>query len=331
VTAALWAGLVAAAVGAAFFSLGELAILSTSRIRLRQWVRRTLEGQAWVRSEDVIERPHRLLSPLLVGRALAAVAAATIAARIAAGGMEAGIFATAAVTALLLAPGLYLLETLAGAVAKARGHQLLPAVTIVIRACSWAFRPVVLAADALTQPLLRAVGASLESPAVAGRRVLEALLDESERAGVVEPAEREIIAGVFEFGRTPVAAILHPIEEMETAPAGARAREISETIRRTGRSRIPIHSRRDPRRIVGMVHVFDLFKLDPDERPHPRRVVAVTPATPCDELLVVMKRRRLHLAVVVEEGRTLGMVAMEDLVEVLIGEIREERHGRRGG
>jgi CBS domain containing-hemolysin-like protein len=324
VTAGLWAGLIAAAVAAAFFSLAELSILSTSRIRLRQWVHRTLEGETWVRSEDVIERPYRLLSPILVGRALAAVTAAMIGARIVAGATDAGIFMTAAATAILFAPGLYLLETLAGAVARARGPQLLPAVSIVLRACWWAFRPIVLAAEALTRPLLGAVGGSVEPQAVMGRRILERLLDESEREGVVEAAEREIIAGVFEFGRTPVRSIMHPIEDVMTASAGARASEITELIRRTGQSRIAMHARRDTRRIVGMVHVFDLFKLGPDDRPHPRRVVTVDPETPCDELLVEMRRRRLHLAVVVAGGSAWGMVTMEDLVEVLIGEIREE-------
>jgi CBS domain containing-hemolysin-like protein len=56
--------------------------------------------------------------------------------------------------------------------------------------------------------------------------------------------------------------------------------------------------------------------------------VVADPETPCDELLVEMKRRRLHLAVVEEGGQAVGIVAMEDLVEVLIGEIREERGGR---
>ena len=324
----LWGVLAVAALGVAFFSLAELAILSTSRIRLRQWVRRALSGRSWVRAEDVIEHPHRFLSPILMGRALAAATAATVAARLVAAWLEAGILATAAVTAILLALALYLLETLAGAVARARAHQLLPAVTFVLRACSWLFRPLVVAADLLTTTVLRLANRPFESRSEAGRRILDALLDESERAGVVESSEREIIEGVFEFGSTPVRAILHPLEDAVTAPAGARARDITALVRETGHSRIAIHARRDPRRIVGMVHVFDLFQLGPDEQPHPRRVVAAGPDTPCDELLVEMKRQRTHLAVVEEGHQALGIVAMEDLVEVLIGEIREERGGK---
>jgi CBS domain containing-hemolysin-like protein len=77
-----------------------------------------------------------------------------------------------------------------------------------------------------------------------------------------------------------------------------------------------------------MVHVFDLFRLSGDDRPRPRPVVLAPRGTPCDDLLLEMKRRRCHLAIVVRSGRAVGMVTMEDLVEELVGEIRDE-HDRR--
>lgn len=323
--------LAVAVLAAAFFALAEIALLSTSRIRLRQWVRQTMEGEHWVRAGDLVEQPHRLLSPILVGHTLAVVAASFLTARLAVARMEADLLSGAAVAVVLLVSILYLLETTAGAVARARGHQLFGAVSLLLRFCAWLFRPLVVAADALAIPLLRAAGSRPEARSLSGRRALESLLDESERAGVVEPAEREIIAGVFDFGRTPVRAVMKPVEEMVVAPAGVRVGEISELIRTTGYSRIPLHGRRDPRRIVGMVHVFDLLKLDPHEIPHPRSVVLAGPDTACDELLVEMKRRRCHLAVVAEAKQAIGMVTMEDLVEELVGEIRDEHDARAEG
>ena len=79
---------------------------------------------------------------------------------------------------------------------------------------------------------------------------------------------------------------------------------------------------------MGMVHVFDLFRLGADDRPRPRPVVFTPPSTPCDDLLLEMKRRRCHLAIVVRGGRAIGMVTMEDLVEELVGEIRDEHDSR---
>jgi putative hemolysin len=325
-----WAGLGAAILAIAFFAIAELALLSVSRIRLRGWVGRTIEGESWVRATDVVERPYRLIAPVLVGRALGVTAAAFFCVRIFAGSTDFSPIRSAAMTALVLTPPIYLLDALIGGVSRARAHQLFPVVSLVLRLSSWVFRPMVVAADALAG-LLRRTIERREPNVAAGRLILEALLDESERAGVVERTEREIIAGVFEFGRKPVEAVMKGFEEVVVAPAGSRAQEISALIRESGYSRIPLHGRHDRRRIVGMVHVFDLFKLAPNQRPHPRRVVMAAPETACDELLIEMKRRRCHLAIVAQAKRAVGMVTMEDLVEELVGEIRDEHEARVGG
>lgn len=322
--------IVAAVIVAAFFALAELAIVSVGRLRLRQWVRDAIESGDPV-AGDVIERPYRLQSPILVGHALAIVAAAAlVASTLTAPGRSP--LAIVAVTTLLLGPPLYVLgEVLPRAVARARGTQLLPAVMVVLRACAWLFRPLTAVADRCTAWVLERAGAPPAESSEARRRGLERLLSDSERVGIVEPGEREIIAGVFEFGRTPARAVMTPVDRMVTAPAGASATRLSELMRSTGYSRIPLR-REGGDRIVGMVHVFDVLKLPPGARPWPRPVVTTDPDAPCDRLLVEMKRRRCHLAVVSDEDRTLGMVTMEDLVEELVGEIRDEHdRGREPG
>ncbi len=314
---------------AAFFGLAELTIVSVGRLRLRHWVRESLGEGDWI-DPEAIERPYRLLSPILVGFAFAVTAAALAFAMERAGApFSAGDAArVAGWTLLILLPPLYLVdEILPRAVARAWGHQLFPAVSVVLRACGTLFRPVIAVADAAVRAVLAITGSPMVHRSAFSRRNLEVLLVESERVGIVEPAEREIIAGVFEFGRTPARTVMTPAERMVTAPAGARAAEVSELIRETGYSRIPLY-RDSPDRIVGFVHVFDLFKLAPEETPRPRRIVKTTPDSPSDDLLFEMKRRRCHLAVVVEDGRAIGMVTMEDLVEELVGEIRDEHDAR---
>lgn len=318
-----------ALLAAAFFALAELTIVSVGRLRLRHWVRESLGDRDWI-DPEAVERPYRLLSPILVGFAFAVTAAAVVVGAERAPASRAladGLRAAAWTTAVLLPPFYVLAEVLPRAVARSHGHQLFPVVSVVLRACGWVFRPVIAAADLCVRAARRAVGAPAEGPTAFGRRSLEVLLVESERVGIVEPAEREIIAGVFEFGRTPARAVMTPAERMASAPAGATASEISGLVRETGFSRIPVY-RESPDRIVGFVHVFDLFRLGPDETPRPRRIVKTTPETPCDDLLFEMKRRRCHLSVVVEDGRSIGMVTMEDLVEELVGEIRDEHDAR---
>lgn len=325
-----WIGVAAAVVVAAFFSLAKLSIASMGRLRLRRWVRQRMETGERMDLQS-LERPFRLLSPILVGQTLTVVAAATLAARAISGDEPAGAGAalrTAGLVGAVLVPPLYLLgETVPRAVARARAHQVFPVVAAVLRGCAWIFRPLTGAADAITRAVQRLVGSGADRPAAEIRRSLETLLAEGERVGVVEPAEREIIVGVIEFGSTPVRAIMTPVDRIAGTSVDATAAEVTALIRRTGYSRIPVWSG-SPERIVGMVHVFDLFKLAPDEPLRPRRVVRTGPDARCDDLLLEMKRRRHHLAVVVENGRAVGMVTMEDLVEELVGEIRDEHDAR---
>ena len=77
--------------------------------------------------------------------------------------------------------------------------------------------------------------------------------------------------------------------------------------------------------IIGMAHVFDVLKAGRDVRPPVRPVAFAAPTKPCNEQLFEMLRARRHLAIVRDEsGRTLGLVTLEDLLEELVGDIRDE-------
>jgi len=326
---AFWLGAAAAILAAGFFSLAEMALVSVGRLRLRHWVQETIRG-GWI-ADDALDHPYRLLSPIMVGHALAVIAAGVLsAAALASGAREEAwdAFRLAAWACLAVLPPIYVFgEILPRAIARARGPRLFRAVSLILLACGWLFRPFTALADRASRFLLGLLGVRVERGGAFTRRSLETLLLESERVGIVEPAEREIIAGVFEFGRTPVEVVMTPRDRMVVAPAAAQAGDITEIIRRTGYSRVPLYLG-TPDRIMGMVHVFDLFRLSAHERPRPRPVVFTPPSTPCDDLLLEMKKRRCHLAIVVLAGRAVGMVTMEDLVEELVGEIRDEHDNR---
>ncbi|HUF89033.1 MAG TPA: hemolysin family protein [Gemmatimonadota bacterium] len=324
-----WLAVTVAILVAGFFSLAELALVSVGRLRLRHWVRETISG-GWM-AEDAIDHPYRLLSPIIVGHTLAVTAAGVLAAAALAGGGRGEAWhglGIAALACVVVLPPLYVFgEVVPRAVARVRGPVLFRAVSLILLVCGWLFRPLTAVADRASRAFLHLAGIEVERGATFSRRSLETLLLESERVGIVEPAEREIITGVFEFGRTPVEDVMTSGDRMVVAPAQAAAGELTEIIGRTGYSRVPLY-RGTPDRIMGMVHVFDLFRLAADDRPRPRPVVFTPPSTGCDDLLIEMKRRRCHLAVVVRAGRAIGMVTMEDLVEELVGEIRDEHDTR---
>jgi CBS domain containing-hemolysin-like protein len=137
-------------------------------------------------------------------------------------------------------------------------------------------------------------------------------------------AEMAMVGGVMTFAQRSVRDVMTPRTALVAVPDGATVADISRAFAESGYSRVPVY-RETLDEIVGMVHAFDLFKLQPGD-PLPIRPVALAPASrTCGDLLVDMQRERRHLAVVLDEfGGTLGIVTLEDLLRALVGEIYDE-------
>jgi CBS domain containing-hemolysin-like protein len=122
-----------------------------------------------------------------------------------------------------------------------------------------------------------------------------------------------------------------PRTNLVAIPEDAPLDDIAAVFAQSGYSRLPVY-RGTLDEIVGMLHAFDLFKLQPGDK-LPIRPVANAPAgRNCGDLLLDMQRERRHLAVVLDEfGGTLGIVTFEDLLEELVGEIFDEFDEGAGG
>jgi putative hemolysin len=89
-------------------------------------------------------------------------------------------------------------------------------------------------------------------------------------------------------------------------------------------SRVPLY-RETPENVIGMLHAFDVLKAEGARTPPVRPVMTATPEQPANELLFGMLRARRHLAIVRgSEGTLAGIVTLEDLLEELVGDIRDE-------
>ena len=139
-----------------------------------------------------------------------------------------------------------------------------------------------------------------------------------------EDNELVMVGGVMAFSERQVREVMTPRTDIVAIEENAPLEEIRLVFAGSGYSRIPVF-RETLDDIVGMLHAFDLFKLEPGD-PLPVRPVAVTPASrTCGDLLLDMQRERRHLAVVLDEfGGTLGIATLEDLLEELVGEIFDE-------
>ncbi len=155
-------------------------------------------------------------------------------------------------------------------------------------------------------------------------------VDVDEEEGAIEAEEMEMIAGIFELRGTKVREVMVPRIDMVTIPIDARLDEALDTILRAGHSRIPVYcGNLDD--IAGLLYAKDLLRpfrdrdFDPDISGLLREAYFVPESKPVDELLQELQRRRVHMAIVVDEyGGTAGLVTIEDLLEEIVGEIQDE-------
>jgi putative hemolysin len=156
------------------------------------------------------------------------------------------------------------------------------------------------------------------------REALHDLLREGELEGVGEREEIAIISGVVEFGEKRVRDVMTPRTDIFALEDTLDAHTLALRIAQSNYSRVPIyHSSLDD--VRGMVHAFDVLKAGPETFPPLRPVASAAPESPCNELLFRMLRERQHLAIARDgKGTPIGLVSLEDLLEELVGDIRDE-------
>jgi putative hemolysin len=172
-------------------------------------------------------------------------------------------------------------------------------------------------------------GNGSEEPATPAENI-DALISAGEEEGLIEKDDRKLIQSVVEFGDKVVREVMTPRPNIVSIAADATLEELRQLVIHEQYSRIPIHEGSIDR-IIGFVHARDMFELDEDERA--RRTVRelmrplryVPESKPVNDLMREMQQEGSHMVIVIDEyGNTAGLTTMEDLVEVILGEIRDE-------
>lgn len=163
------------------------------------------------------------------------------------------------------------------------------------------------------------------------REEVAALVEESRGEGLLEDDEYGRLAGALGFTEKTVAAVLLPVDRLTTVARGASGADVEALCAATGFSRFPVVDAAGD--LVGYLHIKDVIAPDEARRQRPvedkwiRPFATVGVDDPLHEALETLQRRGSHLARVVEpDGTTLGIAALEDVIEELVGEIRDAAH-----
>ena len=300
----IWLMVVIGVAVAAFGATAGAALVTVSRVELTRAVSRRLRGGApslsWLNQIDyylTAASATTSLGVLLVGAVIPAILASA----------GAGTPRLIVVLALLAVP-LVLITA-----------YLVPRWLTHPRAESVAERVI-----PLLRPWSRVLGLLLPARVATRPTDFRAIWREGAAVGLRADDEMAMVGGVMAFSVRPVREVMTPRTEIVAIEENSPLEDIRLVFAQSGYSRLPVF-RGTLDEIVGMVHAFDLFKLEPGD-PLPVRSVAVTPGSrSCGDLLLDMQRERRHLAVVLDEfGGTLGIVTLEDLLEELVGEIFDE-------
>ena len=298
----------------AWLTAAATAVRSVSRIWLRHWVEQQLSGSG--AAELYLEKPQGLLLAASTGVALTVFVSGVILANSAQGSTLMLILEGLVFALVLLVAG----QLIPRAVAKRWAPQLIPVLLPPLQALELVLSPALRLVRRLTTDH---PGAKAEPPPT-DEETLEELLREGELEGVGEAGEIAIISGVVQFGEKRVSDVMVPRAELFALPQNMPAGEMATRISQSKYSRVPLY-RDSIDNIVGMVYAFDMLKNAGTEVPPLRSVAFTKSTTSCKELLSSMLRERRHLAIVRDDaGGTMGLLTLEDLLEELVGDIRDE-------
>jgi CBS domain containing-hemolysin-like protein len=183
----------------------------------------------------------------------------------------------------------------------------------------------------VTNAVARLLGAQVSSEAQITAEELRLIVERGGEQGVLEAEEEQMINAVIELGTQRVHEVMVPRIAMVTLAAEATIGQAIDRIVEEGHSRIPVYENTVDE-IVGIVYAKDLLPFLKADSPKPpvlrsllRTPVFVPESMTVDDLLHELQRRKVHIAIVLDEyGGTAGLVTIEDLLEEIVGEIQDE-------
>ncbi len=315
----------------AFFSSAETAFSSTNRIKMRSLSEEGNKKAALVLK--ILDSYSKLLSAILIGNNVVNLSASSLATTIAIAlseplGLQASLMtglATGILTVVVLLSGEIVPKTWANLYAD----KIVLVYAPVMRFLMVILTPVIFIVDKIATAILKLfrIDPNKKNSAMTENE-LRSYVDVSHEDGVIEEEEKEMIYNVFDFGDSLAKDIMIPRIDMVSVEDTATYKEVMELFRENMYTRLPVyHDSTD--NIVGIINIKDfLFVKDTDKfeiKDIMRDAYYTYEYKKTSDLMMEMRKSSSNIALVLNEyGSTEGMITLEDLLEEIVGEIRDE-------
>ncbi|MCH5260248.1 MAG: HlyC/CorC family transporter [Lachnospiraceae bacterium] len=308
-----------------FFSSAETAYSTVNRVRIRTLAQENHKGA--VRVLSILDQYGKMLSAILIGNNIVNLSASSVATTFAIkiwGSYTVGII-TGVLTFIVLIFG----EIIPKTWAMQRSEKITLVYSRTVRLLMTLLTPVIFIIDKLSDWILRLLHISSEGNTFSiTEKELKTYVDVSHEGGAIESEERELIYNVFDFGDTVAKDIMIPRIQMTTVSIDATYQELLSTFQASMFTRIPVYDD-DPDNIIGVVNIKDFILVKDKEKFQIKKILREAYYTyeykSVSDLLMEIREKSLSIAFVLSEyGATVGMITMEDMIEELVGEIRDE-------
>lgn len=309
----------------AFFSSAETALTTVNKMRMR-----TLADDGNKRARKVLaitDNKSKMLSAILIGNNLVNIYASSLVTTLSADlfGSEWIALATGLLTLFILIFG----EISPKTVSTLKAEKISLAYCGIISGLMWILTPVIIVINAFSMGFLTILGIDTKKKEQSiTEDDLRTIVDVSHEEGVIESDEREMINNVFDFGDSQAKDVMIPRIDMTCASIDSTYKEIIDIFRAEKYTRLPIY-KDSVDNVIGIINVKDLLLYSPDDDFHVSEILREPYYTyefkKTSELMEELKKTSNNITIVLDEyGSTVGMITLEDLLEEIVGEIRDE-------
>ena len=308
-----------------FFSGLEVALVGTTRSKVRQMLNEKLPGATSL--DKLKSNPSRMMASVNLGNNLVNVASTALATDIALKMFEsAGLAIVIGVmTFLILVFG----EITPKTYCNANAAKIALRYSRVLLVFSYAFYPIVWMFEKITKGIINLIGSTEEPPRLTEEEI-KGVIEQGLQDKAIEKQESELVHGALNFDDIIIRSVMTPRTKMFTLNSKMLLFEALPMINKSGFSRIPIYGKNQDE-IIGIINVRDVLKcLEKEEKminlqQLSRKPIFVSQEKKVNDLLKEMQGRKSHMAIVLDEfGGVEGCVTLEDLVEEIVGEIHDE-------